>query len=320
MIIFLYGHDSFRSRRVLHEMKAKFTKEIDTEENSLDTIDGQETTSEKINESINTGSLFTRKRMLVIENIFLNKKTSIFAQLTKNLSNLENSEDIIVIFREKELLNKKLGPDAKKLFTFLSKQKYSQEFQDLSPAGLNNFIKKEAELYNKKVSQEALVELLKRCGSDLWLISQTLKKASLGTESEILDASEITKYQIERYNEDIFSLTDAISAKNKTLAIKILEEQYAAGVSEEYLIAMLIRQFKILLRLREARDSGQRPDSIASSLKLHPYVVKKGLNQINNFTLENLKIYFNKIMYIDKKNKTEQGDIKSELLLLIAEI
>src|SRR5680860_1315507 len=128
MIIFLYGHDSFRSRRVLHEMKAKFTKEIDTEENSLDTVDGQETTSEKINESINTGSLFARKRMLIVENIFL---------------------------------------------------------------------------------------------------------------------------------------------------------------SEEYLIAMLVRQFKILLRLKEAKDSGQKADEIASSLKLHPYVVKKGLSQINNFTFEN---------------------------------
>lgn len=320
MIIFLYGPDTFRSRRLLKEMRLKFTKDVDLAENSLDVINGQETSIEKITEKINTGSLFARKRMIIIENIFQNKKTSIFSQLNKYLPSVEKSEEIITIFRDSEIVQTKIGADAKKLFTFLSKQKYSQEFKNLSPAGINNFIKKEAEGHHKKISQEALLELLKRTGGDLWLISQSIKKAAFGVKNELLSKGDISQYVSEKYNEDIFALTDALSARNKAQAVKILEEQYAAGLSEEYIISMLIRQFKILLRIKEAKNEGLNPNLIATSLKLHPYVVKKGLAQTNNFTADNLRAYFNRIMDLDKKNKSESVDIKSELLLLIAEI
>ena len=75
MIIFLFGADSFRSKRLLQDMKTKFIREVDAESNSLDMIDGQVVEFKTIEEKINTGSLFARKRMIIIENIFKNKKT-----------------------------------------------------------------------------------------------------------------------------------------------------------------------------------------------------------------------------------------------------
>jgi DNA polymerase III subunit delta len=321
MIIFLYGPDSFRSRRLLKEMKAKFVKEVDKEENSLDTIDGKEADLQKITERMNTGSLFAQKRMLIIENIFQNKKTGLFSQLEKYLPRLEKSNDIIIIFKDKDIPGlKTLTTEAKKLFSFLNKQKYTQEFKLLSPAGLNNFTKKETEMYKKRISREAANELVARTGGDLWLMSQSIKKACLGTEKKLIGLEDIKQYTTEKFNENIFSLTDALSAKNKNKALKILEEQYAAGVSDEYLISMLIRQFKILLQIKEAQEMGLKAEMIASHLKLHPFIIKKGLSQTNNFSSSKLKLYFNKMICLDNNNKTGRGDIKSELSILIAEI
>ena len=107
---------------------------------------------------------------------------------------------------------------------------------------------------------------------------------------------------------------------NKTQALKLLEEQYAAGLSEEYLIAMLVRQFKILLQIRDAIDANLSQAEMTSRLKLHPFVVKKGLSQARNFSADNLKRCLNELVGLDFFNKTGRSQIKTELMLLISSL
>lgn len=322
MIIFLYGPDTFRSRRLLHEMKDKFIKDADQEGDSLGIVDGQNATISEINEKINTGSLFTKKRMVIIEGIFKNKKTTIFAELLGILQKVESDDEKVIIIRESELGTKEasLKADAKKLFNYLLKQKYVQEFKFLKDNSLLSFIKKEAALYEKDISTQAATEIVKRTGGDLWLATQGIKKAALASNEKMISLELIKEMTTETFSEDIFSLTDALGARNKKLALKILEEQYLAGASDEYLIAMLTRQFKILLQLSEAQTNKLSPDKIALDLKMHPFVVKKGLAQARNFTSAQLLSYLNLLLKFDFANKTGGSDIKTELTLLIAGI
>ncbi len=320
MIIFLYGADSFRSRRLLQEMKTKFIKDTDHDSDSLGLVDGQTTDLKEINEKINTGSLFTKKRMVIIEDIFKNKKTKIFTEILPYLKKAETDEEKIIIFHDSELNEKgsMLKADAKKLFAFLLKQKYVQEFQRLKDAGLLSFIKKEAEMNGKEIGMPAATEIIKRTGGNLWLISQGLKKASLSNEGKTISIEAVKEMTAEIFEENIFALTDALGGKNKKLALQILEEQYSAGVSDEYLIAMLIRQFKILVQINAALDSRLTPDSIASKLKIHPFVAKKGVAQVRNFSKQQLLNYLNKLIQLDFSSKTGGGNIKVELTMLIA--
>lgn len=322
MIIFLYGPDTFRSRRLLHEMKDKFIKDADQGGDSLDIVDGQNAAISEINEKINTGSLFTKKRMVIINDIFKNKKTTIFSELLEILKRVAADDEKIIIIRDGELGTNRasLKADAKKLFTFLLKQKYVQEFKFLKDNALLGFIKKEANSYSKEISASAAAELVKRSGGDLWLITQGIKKAALISEEKIISLELIKEMTAETFSEDIFALTDALGARNKKLALKIMEEQYLAGASDEYLIAMLIRQFRILLQMSEAAASRLTPDKIAQELKLHPFVIKKGLAQARNFTSSQLLSYLNRLLKFDFNNKTSGSDLKTEITLLIADI
>ncbi|MDD3778280.1 MAG: DNA polymerase III subunit delta [Patescibacteria group bacterium] len=320
MLIFLYGENTFRLHRFLQETKNRFTKEVASASSSLDILDGQTIVTSAIIEKINTGSLFARKRLLIIDNLFRNKKTTIFKEILDYLPKIENRDDLVIVFKEGQIVEKSLNADGKKLFNFLKKQKFSQEFKNLSPASLNNFIKKEAELYNKKINQAACDALIRQSDDDLWLISQSIKKAALATDKELIDLETISFYIVDHFKEDIFALTDAISNKNHALALKILEEQFAAEISDEFLIVMLARQFKILIRIKSALAKGLAAEEIAQTLKIHPFVVKKGIPQANNFSINQLKYCFNKIIEFDKKNKTGEGELKSELLLLISNI
>ena len=152
MIIFFYGPESFLKKRKLQELKDRFIKEIDVESNSLEVLDGQTIDLKTLNEKINTGSLFATKRMIIINQIFKNKKSKIFSELATYLVKIANEDDKIIVFVDDELNTKKtpLTTEQKKLFNFLIKQKFIQEFKPLTNAGLMNFIKKEANSYHKE--------------------------------------------------------------------------------------------------------------------------------------------------------------------------
>lgn len=322
MIIFLYGADTYRSRRMLQEMKKKFIKDTDPDSQSLNIVDGQATNLKEIADKINTGSLFVKKRLIIIENIFKNKKEKIFNELPAYLKKFSSSEETIIIFIDEDLegKNKTLKADAKKLFAFLLKQKYVQEFKLLSGLQLLNFLKKEAQNYQKEISTAAASTLINLTGGDLWQLTSEIKKLSFYATNKIISENEVKEMVAGSYSEDIFALSDALSTRNKALALKLLEEQYAAGLGDEYLIAMLIRQFKILLQIREALDNKISPNDLASQLKIHPFVAKKGALQARNFNALNLKNYLNRLINLDFLNKNSQTDIKTELTILISSL
>ncbi|MFA5886201.1 MAG: DNA polymerase III subunit delta [Patescibacteria group bacterium] len=322
MIILLHGADTFRSKRFLRDLKNKFTKDVDPTENSLDFIDGQNTTIREINEKINTGSLFVKKRLVVVENIFKNKKDQIFTELDDLLKKIPSGENNIIIFWDEEInaTDKSFKTNAKKLLTFLIQQPYSQEFKTLSDGQLLTFIKKEAATYHQEIDATAALRLLNLTSSDSWLIASEIKKLAFRSDHKIINLAAVNEMVTGSYDENIFGLTDALSAKNKKLALTLLEEQYAAGLSDEYLITMLIRQFKILWQIRDALDKKINPALLASQLKLHPFVVKKGLLQAKNFDSPSLKKYLNNLIRLDFLNKNSKADIKTELNLLIANL
>lgn len=320
MIIFLYGPDTFRAHRWLQDMKKKFQLDVDPDANSLSWIDGQTATLKEISEQVGTGSLFVKKRLIIVENIFKNKKEKIFTELMGYLKKFIRQDDNILIFKDEELEAKTsiLKSEAKKLFTFLSQQKYSQEFKTLSSAQTLSWLKKESANYQKEISAAAATLLLNLSGGDLWLLAQEIKKLAFYSAGPLIGEAEVRELSAPTYNEDIFALTDALSAKNKIQAMRLLEEQYAAGLSDEYLLAMLIRQFKILLQIRVALEANWKQTEIPAKLKLHPYVAKKGALQAKNFSASDLKKYLDQLIKLDFSNKKGGANIKTELTLLIS--
>lgn len=327
MIIFIYGADSYRSRQKLNELKNKFVNEVDPSASSLVVLDGKTTTLKEISEKINTGSLFVKKRMIVVEDIFDNKSDKVLGEVELFLKSRTESkntdEDNIIIFKDGDLENKntKLKKEAKKLLTYLLKQKYVLESKSLSGSQLISFIKQEVEKLKRTIGSAAINTLITRTNSDLWRISSELHKLAMAiSEGEEINDKLVKENITGVFDENIFALTDAISARNKKLALRLLEEQYLAGLSEDYILVMLLRQFKILLRIKSAVLANLSATQIASELKIHPYVIKKSLSQINIFNLDDLRTNLNSLLAMDFANKTGQGELKADLSLFLARL
>lgn len=327
MIFFLFGADTFRSRKKLEELKAKFAKEVDPTGNSFVIIDGETADIAKINEAVSPSSLFARKRMVIIENIFSAKKTDILNQALELLIKIKKNEkqDNIIIFWDSiEPSTKGLAKNKKALFDFLRAEKFTQEFETLSNTQAATWAKKEIDIRGGKISLAAATRLVSLVGSDLWSLNNEIDKLlnyknsqSTGgqpAEIEIKDIEEMTKGI---YDENVFALTDAITNGNKQIALRLLEEQIQAGLSEQYIFSMISRQFRILLQVREALDAGLSSRQILNQLKLHSFVVQKSVNQVRNYSSALLKKIYSQLVDIDYKNKIGQGDLRTMLDLFV---
>jgi DNA polymerase-3 subunit delta len=346
MIIFIYGQDSFRGRQKIKEFKDKYLREVDRTGSGLTRIDGRIADMREINEKTGASSLFAKKRLVIIDNIFLNSGVNILEKVEEYFKKKEEGQsDNIIIFFSPEIKEvkkktsskislldsqgreKPLSAKASKLFQFLSKQKYVQHYSLLNNRELVDWIKENIRQDGGSVSDKAVSALIGMAGSDLWRLQSEInklvnyKKGTKEGKGGIKIEEEDVKAMVRAdFDEDIFALTDALSLRDKKRAVRLLEEQYGAGSSDAYLLSMTIRQFKILLRIREALDNGYTSNKIISQLKLHPFVAQKGINQVRNFKLEELKKIFSKLVEADHLMKTGKQDTRLMLDLLIVSL
>ena len=342
MLIFLYGQDSFRSRQKLNELRDKYLREVDKLGSGLNVIAGAKAGFSDIAAAVSPSSLLSKKRLIIIEDIFANKDAVIFEKLSEYFKN-KQQDDNIVIFWESNLIIKKIrnkpaamlidssGKDKplnkkqSELFKFLASQKYASSFNLLSNTELANWVKGQAAARGGKISMRAASMLVGLVGTDGWQINSELDKLLNykaagkltvgGAEIEIEDVQNLVRGN---FSENIFALTDALSVKNKALAARLLGEQIEAGLDGSYLLNMFVRQFRILLQIKQALESGSSQRQIAGQLKLHPFVAQKGVEQARNFTLPVLKNILSRLVRIDYEVKSGQGDYLSGLNMLIA--
>ena len=344
MIIFLYGQDSFRSRLKLNELKDKYLHEVDQLGSGLKVINGAKASFSEIIAAVSPSSLLSKKRLIIIEDIFINKDKLIFEKLSEYFKN-KQTDDNIIIFWESNIKTKKLKnalspllldssgqgkPLNKKqteLFKFLSAQKYAYSFNLLSNTELSNWVKRQAVLRGSKISARAAELLVGLVGNDGWQINNELDKllsykaaSQLTSGGAEIDVEDIKNLVRGNFSENIFALTDALSVKNKALAVRLLDEQIEAGLSDGYLLNMFVRQFRILLQIKQALESGLSQRQIASKLKLHPFVAQKGLDQARHFTLPILKNILSRLVKIDYEAKSGQSDYLTGLNMLIASL
>jgi len=326
MIIFLYGEDTFRSRQKLNELKEKFVREVDQVGGGLSMIDGVAATMADVHNAVAAHSLFARKKMIVVENIFTNKNKKICDELAEYFQKRKDEQEGNIIIFWDENSGDKLGKN--KLFIFLSKQKFVQNFAPLSNTATTAWIRAEVERRGAKIKPQAATLLGGFFQNDLWQLNTEIDKlvnykigvAKKSTEEAVVEVADIEEMCRGNSDENIFALTDAIGAKNKALMLSLLEKELEHGVGDGYLLHMIIRQIKNLVLIKDALEQGLTIRKIESSFGMHPYVVKKTIAQAAGFNIKGLKNIFNKLLEIDASVKLGKGDLKSELSLLLVRI
>jgi len=311
MIIFLYGQDTYRSRRKLNEI-IEHHKKIHKSGLNLKYLNLNEKSFEDFKDEFQSISMFAEKKLIIFEEALTNQNFK--ENFLKNSKKFVDSRDIVLFYETKET------PRSDPLFKFLKKYTKSQEFELLEGENLKNWAKKEIENYKVKIHPIALEKLIDYVGNDLWQMANEIRKLVSYRENKKIEVKDIELLVKPKIEPEIFKTIDAIASKNKKQALELIHKHLEKGDNPLYLLSMINFQFRNLLTIRDLIEKNKSPYTLLGEAKLHPYVIKKSYSQAQKFKIDELKKIYQKIFQVDLAIKTGKVEPETALDIFIAEI
>jgi DNA polymerase-3 subunit delta len=113
---------------------------------------------------------------------------------------------------------------------------------------------------------------------------------------------------------DVFAMVDALGNRQSSQALAHLH-RLLIDEDPMFALAMIVRQFRLILQAREALDSGLNPRQI---LNTPDWVANKIAAQARNFTLSQLQAAHQKLSDIDFEAKSGGMELPTALDILVA--
>jgi len=316
MLYFLFGPDTYRSREKLKELIKKYQDSFEIQK-----INGQSISFNELRNKIASASLLSTKRLFVIENLSQNKSQREMAEFFRQY---KLSKGDILIFYEEEV-DKKTS-----LYKFLSISPKGGgggvfEFDFLKGEELKkwarDYVKNNPNYSGGKIEPAALEELLMTGNNNnLWALSRELDKLLAYNKNITLENVRLLTQP--NFDDNIFNLTDAIGHGDKVKALELLNRQLETGMQPIYLLSMIIRQFRILIQVKEVAGEERfvNYNFVAKELGLHPFVVQKSIAQSKKYSFEELEKIYRGLQEVDLKLKTSKLSAESLFNFLIIKI
>ncbi len=314
MIYFIYGEDSYRSKRKLEEIILGY-KKVHKSGLSLIYINVDNKDFKDFYSELKITSMFAENKLIVLKNVFSDAKFQ--EDFLENIKNLEDIKDIVVVYED-------CPPDQRtKFFKAMQKHAKCQEFDYLQPAALKKWAIQELEKNKAKINADALDMLIEFVRSDLWQMTNEINKLSSYRKDSAIkkeDVELLVKPNIENDEKLIFKTIDAIASKDKKLALSLLHKHLDDGENPLRLLSMIAYQFRNLLIIKELQDMQKPYGIIMKKSGLHPFVAQKSYYLCSQFSMPKLKKIYHKIFQVDSDIKTGKIEPELALDLLLAEI
>jgi DNA polymerase III subunit delta len=320
MILFLHGKDTFRSRAQLHAMKEKFCADRDPQRLNVLTLDCQSESAEKILSEIGASPFLADKRMVIVEYLLSSPHESLRAAITAYVQKDSLPKTtVLVLWEDGTALRKK---EQKDLLTLLKKQKYAQEFALLEGATLSRWIQEQVKKCGGEIEPDAVQTLMRHGSSDTWALHNIVGQLTSYCDGAPITSDAVLLFTEEKMDDNIFNLVDAILSQQPEAVFGMMREQYKSGKDAQYIFAMIVRQVRILLDIRSELDAGYRTGEkeMAEHLRLHPFVVKKSLPMVREYSFDSLKKIHAALLRVDEQSKTGGGDYRVLLDVCVGQL
>jgi DNA polymerase-3 subunit delta len=175
----------------------------------------------------------------------------------------------------------------------------------------------------RREAGELLAEML---GADSMLLDSELEKLATYAGDDTTVTAEAVETLVGTVpHGTIFALVDAVASGDIANALRLTRTQMEASSSTRvdfalYLIRMLARQFRILLRIRLGLQSGTSKAQLISQLKLNRYYADRYFRQADRVSIERLAGFFEQLAALEHALKSGGIEMEVGLDLLLAEL
>lgn len=322
-----FGREKYLINKGMEIVKDRYFTNANDESFNYNFYDGIKDDIDIVLNSCETLPFVGEKRIVIVKSkeAFSGNKNAMGKddeeKLIKYISNVPETTCLIFIAGEKIDKRKKLVKEIKSNGKIL-------EFDKLDRTSLLKWIQKILKSNNKGISRTALEGLVDSLGyldressSTLYDVENEVKKlCNYAANKEMIELSDIEKIMTKPLENNIFLLVDSVADKNSNLALKMFNQMLIGGEPEGRILHMVVRQFKILNRVKIMIDRGYTASAIAPKISLPQYIAKKYVKQSNGFSSKDILNILN--LAADSERKIKTGKIQSKLAIemLITEL
>lgn len=177
-----------------------------------------------------------------------------------------------------------------------------------------------------RIDRDAADLLAEMVGADPVALNTELEKlATYAGEGEVITPRMVEELVGAMSQDSIFTLVDAIASGDRANALRLLHDQLAQASSTPtdvalYLIRMLARQTRILLRIHLGQEAGRSKTQIASDVKIPRYYADRYFRQARRLSRERLQRTFEQLAALEFALKSGRADPATGLDLLVTDL
>lgn len=319
----LYGEEFYLINEIIKYSKDKCISKGVQDLNYL-VLENVKGNTSSIEDFMNTFPFMSEKKILVIEEAsFLTSKKVLSEEENKKINEiLNNPIETCIVF----LVLKNDKPDMRKKIVKTIKTNDSiYEFKKLNEQELFNWIKNAFLKNNININNNNLNYIVENCGYldygssiNLFDLKNEIKKLIdfCILKKEVIK-KDIEKILIQSTESNIFKLVDLICEEKKKEASIILEDMLLNNTPEQYILHMIVRQYRMILHYILLQKKGFGYNDIMNEMKIKKFVAFKLSNISKKMTLKGVNRYLDKCIDIDRKIKLGEIDKKIGLEILV---
>jgi DNA polymerase-3 subunit delta len=310
-----HGADELTRAETLADFRSRLGP-ADTADLNISFLDGRKTSLAELRHNCDAIPFLAEKRLVIVEGLLTRatKQEKLLDELTEYLGQLPETTRLVFV-EEKPL------PGNHPILQLAQQDArgYAKQFDPPDAKALPQWISERVRKHGGEIESQAAAQLAAVVGADLRLLDQEVIKLVTYVNAErpitTVDVDKVVPYA---QTAVIFDLVDALGRRDGRTAAQTLHSLLDAGEHPLGLLSMIVRQFRLLIQVKELKTEGANPQTIAKELGIHPFPARKLHNQAAYFTTAQLEVVYRHLLETDVGIKSGEIEADVALDLLIA--
>jgi DNA polymerase-3 subunit delta len=326
-VYLFFGEEAYLRERAVQEFRKSLVPPEIAAFN-VDVLDGEEVNEDGIISCAHTPPVMVERRLVIVQHTrFFSALAKINAAEKDKDNEVENKKNVLLNYLQKPLpstcliFNTDQSVDQRRnLFKAVKKNGRAIEFTSLKRQDLHKWLTREAQRAGKKIAPTIVEVLLNRVGQNMFLLKNEMQKlVSFTGDKKVIEESDVRILTVPLIEENIFQVVDAFGQRLISQALKGIKDLLANRQPPPVILAMLVRQFRLILQARQLTSSGCSQAELTKQLNIHPYAARKIIAQSKIFNEQQIIAILERLLEIDLGTKTGKLDFYPAIETLLLE-
>ncbi len=329
MLHILSGQDDFSLNQSLEKIKGDIG-DREALATNMTVLEGSQVTVDQLRSICEAAPFLAEKRLVIVKGLLQRFQTQDRQgrqrRGKKSTSQTDDHETLatyigtvpdstVLVLIEDEIKT------ANPLFRALSGKARVQSFPLIRGDKLKQWTQSRIKEEGGSITPGAVDLLTRLVGSNLWIMSNEISKLVLYTSGKRISEEDIKMVVGYTQQTNIFAVVDAIIESKARTASQLLQQLLNEGASTSYLMVMLARQLRLIVRTRDIQTARMSPNELRNRLGLtSDFVAKKTLEQARHYSLPRLRQVYQQLLETDLAIKTGKYEPELALNILVAEL